>query len=163
MNKFTINFNSNVSKKSHYIVYSLAQLRAHWVLPTYGQFSYFLSGIQQNVAVNFYKHTEQDKERNLIILEMSFEIIPNSNISSTSAQFTQIPGVLIAAGKLAKCRRQLVGENDNANTEVEESCPDNQFREVSRSEMTSRTLAKCTYYSYGGPTSTCRKRVSSTT
>ena len=35
-----------------------------------------------------------------VILEMSSEIIPNSIISFMCAKFTQIPGVLIATGKL---------------------------------------------------------------
>ena len=36
------------------------------------------------------------------MLEMSSEIIPDSIISFISAQFTQIPDVLIATGKPAK-------------------------------------------------------------
>ena len=38
----------------------------------------------------------------LVILETSSEIIPNSIISFTSAQLMQIPGVLIATGKPTK-------------------------------------------------------------
>ena len=56
---------------------------------------------------------------------MSSEIIPNSITSFTSANFTQTPGVLIATGKPALWRPELVEENGNATPEVEiESCPD---------------------------------------
>ena len=61
-----------------------------------------------------------------LIKLLFFEIIPNSIISFISAKFTQIRGVLIATGKPAKWRPELVGENGNTTTpEVEvESCPD---------------------------------------
>ena len=60
-----------------------------------------------NVAVNFHKYVEWNKETGLVILEMSSEIIPNSIISFISASFTQIA---------AKLRPELVGENSNPNT-----------------------------------------------
>ena len=60
-----------------------------------------------NVAVNFQKYVEWNKETGLVILEMSSEIIPNSIISFISASFTQIA---------AKLRPELVGENSNPYT-----------------------------------------------
>ena len=47
-----------------------------------------------NVAVNFHKYVEWNKETDLIILEMSSEIIPNSIISFISVSFTQIAAKL---------------------------------------------------------------------
>ena len=60
------------------------KFKANWNLgaPANQRISY------KNVAVNSHKYTEQNREGALIILEISFEIIPNSIISYTRAQFT---------------------------------------------------------------------------
>ena len=43
----------------------------------------------KNVAVNFHKYTECNKERDPIVLEMSLEIIPNRSITPFErVQFT---------------------------------------------------------------------------
>ena len=81
---------------------------------------------------------------------MSFEIIPaiipNSIISFISAKFTQMPGVLIATGKPAKWRPELVGGSGNANTGSRNRVVSRLFRALSRSEMTFRPLAKSPYW-----------------
>ena len=60
------------------------KFKANWNLgsPANQSISY------KNVALNSHKYTEQNREGALIILEMSFEIIPNSIISYTRVQFT---------------------------------------------------------------------------
>ena len=60
-----------------------------------------------------------------VILEMSSEIIPNSIISFIRAKFTQIAGVLIAAGNQRNDVLNLLGRRATLTPEVEtESCPD---------------------------------------
>ena len=71
------------------------------------------------------------------MLEMSFEIIPNGIIPFISAQFMQIPGILIATRKQAKWRPEFVAENDNANSGSRNRVVSMQIiRALSRSEMT---------------------------
>ena len=77
---------------------------------------------------------------------MSSEIIPNSIISFISAKFTQIPGVLIATGKPAWWRPELVGENGNANTGSRNRVVSWLSARFPVLKWRSRPLAKSLYY-----------------
>ena len=56
-----------------------------------------------------------------VILEISSEIIPNSIISFIRAKFTQIAGVLIAAGNQRNDVLNLLGRRATLTPEVETS------------------------------------------
>ena len=95
-----------------------------------------IHSLGKNVAINFHNYTEQNKEGDLLILEMSFGLIPIIVFSFTSAQFTQIPRVSIARKNQRNDVLNLLNITTMPTPEVEKKCPVQTTRALSRSEMT---------------------------
>ena len=95
-----------------------------------------IHSLGKNVAINFHNYTKYNKKGDLLILEMSFGLIPIIVFSFTSAQFTQIPRVSIARENQRNDVLNLLNITTMPTPEVEKKCPVQTTRALSRSEMT---------------------------